>query len=149
MTPVAGGVEGDGEAASVRMDIGCGDGGVGDRDARRLVRHQQGVDFCSIPAGVRVRSTRPSRMETSVRRRRSQCATRDAPEGTPVSRVPPSHGPILAVEALRRLVELIDRLCVPARRAGAGPDARTRRAPQCPVWLMLPPDGDRGRLRWS
>jgi len=46
---VAGGVEGDGEAAPVGIDVGPADRGVGDRDAQRLVGDEQGVDLLLDP----------------------------------------------------------------------------------------------------
>src|SRR3954451_21191109 len=97
--------------------------------------------------------------------RTPQWATHDAPEGTPVSGVAPSRGPILAVEALLRLVELIDRLRFPARRAGGGARCPDRMSPPVPGLAdaggrpagggdrngerMGGPDGGRGGLRRS
>ena len=42
---VARGVQGDGEAAPIGIEVGPGEGGVADRDAQRLVGDQQGVDL--------------------------------------------------------------------------------------------------------
>ena len=47
---VAGGVQGDGEAAPVGIDVGLGEGGVEDRCAERLVGDEQGVDLLLDPA---------------------------------------------------------------------------------------------------